>query len=96
MAYRDFTLRDLENKFGIQNTVVPLFAGVSISQISPSEWLAKALSFSRKLVLRSEKAKSEVIVTPILLDLKDKNEDFFTIHSGEVLNVDKEQGINGE
>jgi len=96
MAYRDFTLRDLGNKFGIQNTVVPLFAGVSISQIPPSEWLAKALSFSRKLVLRSEKAKSEVIVTPILLDLKDKNEDFFTIHSGEVLNVDKEQGINGE
>jgi len=96
MAYRDFTLRDLGNKFGIQNTVVPLFAGVSISQIPPSEWLAKALSFSRKLVLRSEKAKSEVIVTPILLDLKDKNEDFFTIHSGEVLNVDKEQGLNGE
>ena len=96
MAYRDFTLRDLENKFGIHNTVVPLFADVSISQISPSEWLEKALSFSRKLVLRSEKAKSEVIVTPILLDLKDKNADFFTIHSGEVLNVDKEQGINGE
>ena len=96
MAYRDFTLRDLEKKFGIQNIVVSLFADVSIAQIPPGEWLAKALSFSRKLVLRSEKAKSEAIVMPILLDLKDKNEDFFTVHSGEMLNVDKEQGINGE
>ena len=52
MAYRDFTLRDLEKKFGIQNIVVSLFADVSIAQIPPGEWLAKALSFSRKLVLR--------------------------------------------
>jgi len=96
MAYRDFTLEELNKKFGIKNKRNPLFNDVLIQQVSPSDWLEKTLSLSRKLLLRSEKAKSEAIVMPILMELKEINQDFFTIHSGEVLNVDKENGLNGE
>ena len=96
MAYKDFTLQKLKEKFGIYDKLVPLFDDVSIQQMSPSDWLNKTLSLTRKLVLRSEKAKSEAIVMPILVELKDRNQDFFMIHSGETLNADKEKGLNGE
>ncbi len=96
MAYRDFTLEDLKRKFGIRNKVAPLFDGISINQVSVSDWLNKSLSIGQKLRLRTEKAKSEAIVMPILLELKDKNDDFLMIHSGNTLKVDKERGLNGE
>ena len=96
MAYKDFTLRKLKEKFGIQNKLASLFEGVSIQPMLPSDWLTKTLSLTRKLVLRSEKSKSEAIVMPVLVELKDRNQDFFMIHSGEMLNVNKELGINGE
>ncbi len=96
MAYRDFTLEDLHVKFGIENQSVSLFEGIKLEDIPPSEWLKKSLSIGKKLRLRTEKGKSEGIVMPILFELKDRNDEFLMVHSGEVLNVDREQGINGE
>jgi len=96
MAYRDFTLEDLKREFGITNKIAPLFDSVSINQVPISDWLNKSLSIGQKLRLRTEKAKSEAIVMPILLELKDSNDDFLMIHSGETLKADKEKGLNGE
>jgi len=96
MAYRDFTLEDLLIKFGISNKTVSLFEDVQLETLSASDWLKKSLSIGKKLRLRTEKGKSESIVMPILFELKDKNDDFLTIYSGEMLNVDKNLGINGE
>jgi hypothetical protein len=55
-----------------------------------------ALAEVEDLPVRSEKAKSEWIVVPILRELRNKNNKFFTIHSGENLNVDEERGLKGE
>jgi len=96
MAYRDFTLEDLRRKFGVTNKVIPIFDSKSIPQIRVSDWLNKSLSIGQKLRLRTEKAKSEAIVMPILLELKDRNDDFLMIHSGNTLKVDKDLGLNGE
>jgi len=96
MAYRDFTLEDLKRKFGLTNKVVPIFSNISIQPIRVSDWLNKSLSIGQRLRLRTEKAKSEAIVMPILLELKDRNDDFLMIHSGNTLKVDKERGLNGE
>jgi len=62
----------------------------------PSEDLEKDLALASTLPVRSEKAKSEFIVLRILIDLMKRNERFFTIYSGEVLNADKEKGLTGE
>ena len=96
MAYRDFTLNKLEEKFSITSKIKSLFSQSDITTTTPDAWLSRSLEMGQKLRLRSEKMRSEVIVTPILLYLKGENSDFFTIYSGEVLNVDKELGLNGE
>lgn len=46
--------------------------------------------------VKSEKAKSETIVFPILVELRNPNNKFFTIHSGDTLNADENQGLEGE
>jgi len=94
MAYSDFTLDDLENKFGIKNRYEDL--KFDMQPFTASEWLERDLELARKLPVVSEKAKSEWIVVPILKELLEKNDNFFTIYSGDNLNADAEQGLKGE
>ena len=96
MAYKDFTLSDLQEKFQIENTMVDLFDDAKVIPVQPSEFLSLQLEKARKMSLKSEKARSEFIVTPILFELMRINEDFFTIYSGDSLIVDKEKGLTGE
>jgi hypothetical protein len=94
MAYTNFTLDDLESKFGVKNQVVHLFS--SFEFVVPSQKLNEELEESAELPVRSEKAKSELIVFPILKEIRRQNDKFFTIYSGEFLNVDESIGLNGE
>ena len=94
MAYTDFTLERLQDELGIANRIKPLFD--ALPPIEPSEWLQHSLRIAEKLPLRSEKSKSEAIVYPILTELRERNNDFFTIHSGDTLNGDEAIGLKGE
>lgn len=94
MAYSDFTFKRLKKEFGINNKIENLFT--NIQPVNISEDLKKDLAIARTLPVRSEKAKSELIVMPILLELMKKNQQFFTIYSGDTLNVNKEKGLTGE
>ena len=58
--------------------------------------LQKALARARELPIRTEKARSEWIVAPILLELRDLTNSFFTIYSGDNLNADEGAGLWGE
>ena len=94
MAYRDFSLSKIREQFGVNNQVVPLFK--EFEPLLPSHDLSTSLKEAEGLRLRSEKSKSEFIVVPILRELWKKNDKFFTIHSGEVLNADAKSGLKGE
>ena len=94
MAYGDFTLEEIEERFGIKNRVANLFA--ELVPIAPSDFLKQLLPIVRSLPLRSEKSKSEAIVFPLLLELRRRNGDFFTIYSGENLAADEARGLKGE
>jgi hypothetical protein len=94
MAYTDFTLDLIEEKFGIKNQIKPLFD--SPKPITPSEWLLMCLDNAKDLPVRSEKARSEMIVTPILIEMRNRNDKYFTIYSGDSLNVDEQSGLKGE
>ena len=94
MAYGDFSFDDIEQKFGIKNKVKRLFD--DFEPIMPSERLIEALEMANELPVRSEKAKSETIVFPVLIELRKLNNKFFTIYSGDNLNVDEAQGLRGE
>ncbi len=94
MAYSDFTLDDLELKFGIKNQVESLF--VNIKPVSVSSDLLEELEYVKTLPVRTEKAKSEWIVVPILKALRKRNDAYFTIYSGESLTADAKKGLKGE
>jgi len=94
MAYGDFTKEQLKTDFGIQFGANYLFS--EIQKIEPSDWLIDMMQLGRKLGYRTEKARSERIVSPILTELARSNDFELTIYSGEQLNVDKEKGLNGE
>ncbi len=96
MAYTDFTLAELQKKFNISNQVVALFEGQDISPIQPSAVLTEQLNEAEHLPIKSEKARSEMIVAPVLLELRKINNRFFTIYSGDTLVANKEKGLTGE
>jgi hypothetical protein len=94
MAYSDFTLSDLESKFGMQHQKSRISFPSNL--IEPSQKLIEDLQESVNMPIKSEKARSEWIVVPILRELRRINDNFFTIYSGENLTADKEKGLIGE
>jgi hypothetical protein len=94
MAYSDFSLADLEEKFGVTNQRKRLFE--NIAPVLPSEKLRIELAEGEEMPIKSEKAKSEWIIVPILKELRNRNNKFLTIYSGETLTADKEKGLVGE
>jgi len=96
MAYIDFTLRDLEQKFGIRNESVVLFSRETVQGIAPSKRLVEQLEEITGLPIKSEKARSELIITPILLELRRITNRFIIFYSGDILMADKEKKLVGE
>ncbi len=94
MAYSDFTLDDLELKFGVTNHVGYFFD--NIKPVPASSDLLEELEYVKTLPVRTEKAKSEWIVVPILKALRKRNDAYFTIYSGETLTADAKKGLKGE
>jgi hypothetical protein len=94
MAYTDFSLARLNEQFGVRNQRRRLFE--TVEPVAPSAWLLEELRQAEELPVRSEKAKSEYIVVPMLKELRKLNDKYFTVHSGETLNADSALGLNGE
>jgi hypothetical protein len=96
MAYSDFTLEAVVEQFELVEINTALFP--TVQPISLSAWLHETLLISKDLGLRSgtEKARSEFIVVPILLELERRNPKQLMIYSGKSMDVDKSKGLNGE
>ena len=94
MLYRSFNFKKLREQFGIQPRIIALFPDVR--SINPSNWLTQTLAISAATPLNTEKERSERIVSPILLELRERNDRRFLVLSGLVFDVDAEQGLNGE
>jgi len=67
MAYTDFSLNDLKIKFNVNNKIVSLFKE-TVLKIQPSQLLTQQLAEAEELPVRSEKARSELVVMPVLAD----------------------------
>ncbi|MEZ4631020.1 MAG: hypothetical protein R2880_09990 [Deinococcales bacterium] len=96
MAYRDFSLAQVIKSFDLKEGFANLFPAVKA--LSLSAWLKTTLDISLKLAFSSssEKARSEFIISPILLELSQKNPDRLAVFSGERLDVDESKGLKGE
>jgi hypothetical protein len=96
MAYRDFKMDDLEQKFGVKEIGTQIFNPSKIKKIEPSDKLKADLAEARYITLSTEKAVSERLVAPVLVEIKKLNDDFLQIFSGEIINADSKLGLNGE
>jgi hypothetical protein len=66
-----------------------------ILPVEASDFLLKELERNRRRKLRSEKAKSEFLISPILGEIEERNPTVFAFYSGYNFTVDKEKGLKG-
>jgi hypothetical protein len=96
MAYSDFTLTKLKKVFSLHiDEQSELFA--ILEAVEPSNSLATTLSETVELALaiNTEKARSEMIITPVLLEIRRRAHNPISLFSGTDFNVDFEKGLNG-
>ena len=94
MPYTDFTLDTLRVSFGLTIQQEPMFPHVTPVAVPP--WLHETLAKGMPMALGSEKARSEFIIAPILLTLRDLNQNRIAIYSGQRLEGDPNVGLVGE
>lgn len=96
MSYRDFSLAKIKKDFALIEQKHSLFPNIQL--IKPSDWLNQALEIGLELALSSssEKARSEFIIAPILIEMERRADKRFAIYSGEKLDVDAAKGLVGE
>ena len=94
MAYSDFTSLELKRRFGVRFRAEALFP--DLVEVQPSAWLHETLRLGQELGFNSEKSRSERLVTPLLLELSNRNHHRFAIYSGMNLDVDELNGLKGE
>jgi len=94
MSYRDFSFSTVKKAFGLTEKPLDLFPTVAL--LEASDWLKETLASSIPLALSSssEKARSEFIIAPLLLELEKRNVGKFSVFSGERLDIDEE--LRGE
>lgn len=96
MAYSDFTLNKFKKAFNLRiDEESDLFA--TVEAVQPSEYLTTTLDETVELALaiNTEKARSEMIITPMLLEVRRKANYQISLFSGTDFNVDFEKGLNG-
>ena len=93
MLYSKFTLNEVISKFELKTSTKDLFED---KKVKIDNYLKEALESAFELPLKSEKARSELIVMPILLEARKLNNKSFFIFSGKNLDIDESLGLNGE
>lgn len=96
MSYSDFTLRKVKQTFGI-NTIENQKFLPEIQPIAASATLTDFLTESLPLAIAtgSEKARSELIISPVLLEVRKILQRKISLFSGTDFTVDSALGLNG-
>jgi len=97
MSYSEFTsIIEVKQAFGLTTVEGPRFLP-QISPINPSATLTDFLANSLPVAVAtgSEKARSEMIITPVLLEVRKILQQNVSLFSGEDFTVDYETGLDG-
>ena len=95
MAYNNFTLDSVKHQFNLNLIDSPFCDDLPTAEPQPEfltiigQWLLLAQR------ARSEKAKSELLVSPILVEARRLVNETVQLFSGEEFNVDRDRGLNG-
>lgn len=96
MSYSDFTLKKVKAEFNLNIIEISTFLE-KIEPINPSEFLSTFLEKQLPLALavNTEKARSEWLISPILLEIRDILSNKISLFSGTDFTVDSSLGLNG-
>jgi hypothetical protein len=95
MPYKSFTFQQLKERFGLEPSFSPILSA-KVVPVEPSEWLWRAIEISSNTAVTTAKERSERIISPILLEFRERNHRQFSLFSGWSFDVDAELGLNGE
>ena len=95
MAFRDFGFPDVQQALGLTLAEANLFGDIPAIELPSSftEWMRRGIDLA--LAVNTEKARSEFIIAPVLLELKRQLGDGFGLFSGIEFDVDAARGLNG-
>jgi hypothetical protein len=95
MGYSNFKkLSQLTEKFNLKTRYTALF-DANISKVLPSDWLVQTLDLAYLAPLMNEKAKSERLVSPILLEILKNYPQQLSFFSGENLEINPNDDLSG-
>jgi hypothetical protein len=96
MAYSEFTLRDIERDFQVSiREASDLFAAVP--EATPSALLQSLLQVYTPLALaiNTEKARSELLIAPVLVEVREQMQHCISLFSGVDFTVEPLKGLAG-
>ncbi len=96
MSYSEFTLTKAKQDFGLTTLEKP---GIfdDAPELAASNLLVDILNYNQPIAFgsNSEKARSELIIAPILVDLRRQLKEQINLFSGVDFTVDDTRGLNG-
>lgn len=96
MSYSDFSLEDIKERFKLHlNEQEDLFDSIPPVEISALLRDTLAESVPLALAISTEKARSELIIAPVLLEVRRQVDHPISLFSGVDFTVDAEQGLRG-
>lgn len=96
MAYSDFKIASVKQKFQlIIDEDIDLFSSAPLAPVSA--WLTETLqeTLALALAINTEKVRSELLIAPMLVELRKQTGRSISFFSGVDFTVDEAQGLNG-
>ncbi len=97
MSYSKFTLEKVVESFDLNVSFVEKIILEETSNYPVSDFLKETFrrNQTKALLINTEKARSELLVAPILVELQEIKNNEITFFSGITFNVDKNKGLAG-
>ena len=96
MSYSEFSLAKVKQAFGL-TTLEKSDIFITAPELTASNLLTETLNYNLAIALgsNSQKARSELIIAPILVDLRRQLNEKISLFSGVDFTVDETKGLNG-
>jgi hypothetical protein len=96
MSYSEFSLTKVKQDFSL-TTLEKRDIFANVPELASSNLLTEILNYNLSIALgsNSEKARSELIIAPILVDLRRQLQEQINLFSGVDFTVDETKGLNG-
>lgn len=94
MGYSDFNFAKIENDLKLAIAEIDLYSSVPPVEVGPILEAVLKENIPLGLTINTEKAKSELIIAPLLVELRKQLKHTVSLFSGIEFNIDSKRGLN--